>query len=461
MNRRIIMKRKTSLIVVVANLSLVIASVNAVEDNNVQARTDMYKIEESAAADTPSISTINTEQSTRDNNNFGKVQGRVLNALEYRRMQEYVNRYVDSDDILKTLKTDNNNIIDCVDRFKQPGLKKQGINIQVMPTPPNLDLELMGYSESNLDMEAEQSYQYQAEVCPSGTIPIRRVTMDTLRNFESIDDFRQKVPNHLKGQSDTTDIKRNRSFSFYQYAHAFQRVENKGAESSLNVWSPHTQASAEFSLSQIWIARGDEDDLETVEAGWQVYRDKYGDRNARLFIYFTPDNYKDRGCYNLFCSAFVQTDNSILLGGKFEKYSVKGGNQRYITLRWQLGGSNNAWWLRLGNKWIGYYPNSLFDRKGIKNKAAKVDFGGEITDYKPGGKHTSTDMGSGSWPSEGFRYAAFQRHIRYLDSNLVPRTPLLTEIRTDRYCYDIEVKTGSSWGTYFFFGGPGYNYQCQ
>jgi hypothetical protein len=202
--------------------------------------------------------------------------------------------------------------------------------------------------------------------------------------------------------------------------------------------------------------------LETIEAGWQNYAQKYGDYNSRLFIYFTPDNYDSGGCYNNDCGKFVQTNNSIVLGGKFNGYSKFGGTQWVTTIRWQRKSTTGDWWLRVDGKWIGYYPKSLFDGAGLKYKASRVDWGGEILDTVDS-RHTSTDMGSGKFPSSGYGQAAYTRNIRYITPSTSKwAIPTLTTSRTNAKCYDIAVtRSTGSWKTYFYFGGSGYNSACR
>lgn len=44
-----------------------------------------------------------------------------------------------------------------------------------------------------------------------------------------------------------------------------------GAKASINVWAPKVVNQYEFSLSQMWVISGSfGDDLNTIEAGWQV-----------------------------------------------------------------------------------------------------------------------------------------------------------------------------------------------
>ena len=70
-------------------------------------------------------------------------------------------------------------------------------------------------------------------------------------------------------------------------------------------------------------------------------------------------------------------------------------------------------------------------------------------------------MGSGYQPSAGYKYAAYQRTIRYIDLNYAYHTPSLTESRTKSACYDIDSAYDSgTWKTYFYFGGEGYGTGC-
>jgi hypothetical protein len=314
-----------------------------------------------------------------------------------------------------------------------------------------------------------------APICPRGSVPVRRLTIEELQRFRNLDDFHKKVPSHLagsgapspaeRGAASSEEPPRDGPTSEHQYAHAEQRVRNWGAESHLNLWSPYVERSNEFSLSQMWVVRGSRSDssLETVEAGWQVYRDKYGDSRARLFIYFTPDNYGSGGCYNLDCGKFVQTNNSIVIGGPWSQYSAIGGSQYSVKLLLLKDGTNGHWWLKHGDVYVGYWPRTLFDSAGLRDEGAEVDFGGEIIDRQVNSVHTRTDMGSGRFPSGGFGYAAYQRALRYVDMTRTYRTPSLTAYRSDAYCYDISLRTSSSstWNPYFYFGGAGYSSNCE
>jgi len=417
-------------------------------------------------------------------------RGRAESKAEWAKMQRYVKERVNPKAIKESFKSPSGDDVDCVDINEQPALRRPGMEghkVQMMPKTVELklgdDAKPKGKDNLGEGSQAEQSVAKGRRGCPKGTVPIQRLTEEKMKNFRSLDDFHKKVPDHVgesrgrgrdKGDEEVApkrDIEEPRTGASgkHQYAHAYRSVDNWGAESVLNLWRPYTERTSEFSLSQIWVTRGGGADLETVEVGWQKYKDLYGDYNPRLFIYFTPDNYgrssskPTKGCYNLTCDAFVQVNNSVYIGGAFANYSTTGGTQHWIKVFWYKDGTTGDWWLKYGGTWVGYYPRSLFDAKGLKDKGAVVDFGGEIIDFQGDSRHTQTDMGSGAFPYLGWGKAAFHRSIRYVDTNNYWRKASgLTPKVSDRWCYDIDVKDSSgSWGSYFYFGGSGYNTYCK
>lgn len=414
---------------------------------------------------------------------------RVRDSKELARMQKYLESLYDARDVVHHFKSRAGDDIDCVPLAKQPALRQPGMEnhrIQLAPsTLPQSDGQTLaaapGSARDTQSAVLEAGVSGPGDVdaagnmrrCPEGTVPIVQLKLETLKRFETLDEFRKKVPDHLAGRL-PVDTGKPQSFSgiepprngptaTHQYAHAHQWVDNMGAESIFNVWNPYTELTSEFSLSQMWVVRGSGASLETVEAGWQKYRDLYGDDNSRLFIYFTPDNYGSGGCYNLSCGAFVQTNNTVPIGGKFDLYSVSGGDQREFKLLWYKDGTAGNWWLKYGDIWVGYYPRSRFDANGLADKAWSIDFGGEIIDNRNLNLHTATDMGSGAYPSAWFKYAAYQKNILYVNTSNVYSDPSgLTAYRDDAYCYDITLGNDpGNWGRYFFFGGPGYNSNCM
>ncbi|CAD6239921.1 unnamed protein product [Miscanthus lutarioriparius] len=218
-----------------------------------------------------------------------------------------------------------------------------------------------------------------------------------------------------------------------------------GAKASLNVWSAKVASAAEFSLSQIWVISGSfGNDLNTIEAGWQVSPELYGDSNLRFFTYWTTDAYQETGCYNLHCSGFVQTNNRIAIGAAISPTSVYNGRQFDISLLiWKLG----------SGPLVGYWPSLLFTHLG--GHANMVQFGGEVVNSRPSGSHTSTQMGSGHFPREGFNHAAYFRNVQVVDgdNSLVPAAALRL-VADHPGCYDIQGNYNRAWGNYFTTEGP-------
>lgn len=402
---------------------------------------------------------------------------RVATPAEIERMEAYIdaNR---AREVMTTLQLADGDTVDCVPIAAQPALRRPGMEdhkllleprttalLERLATPPDARLH-----EKRTAPPATQIYGRAGAVCPPKTVPIAQLTMNTLMRFRTLDDFlRKERYGELADRVPRLDDRRQRpeegSNDNHQYAVVRRYVDNWGAETIFNLWTPFTEQTDEFSLSQMWVARGSGDNTETVEAGWQSYKSLYGDWNSRLFIYFTPDNYKrgGGGCYNLTCNKFVQVANNVYIGGGFDAYSVHGGDQREFKLLWYKDGPEGAWWLRYGDTWVGYYPRELFDDNGLRVNGARVTFGGEITDDQPGGRHTRTDMGSGHWPPEGFGQTAYQRGVRYVDtSNFYQRATGTSPIVTDANCYDLTKGSSTDdWEEYFFLGGSGFNTFCE
>lgn len=79
-----------------------------------------------------------------------------------------------------------------------------------------------------------------------------------------------------------------------------------------------------------------------------------------------------------------------------------------------------------------------------------------------GGRHTDTDMGSGHFADEGFKKASYFRNLMTVDGANTLREPQgLSPWAANGNCYNVKPGNGgTSWGTYFYFGGPGRNGNC-
>ncbi len=409
---------------------------------------------------------------------------RVHSAAELDRMRRFLKTRVERSAVRKSLKTIRGRKVECVAFDAQPALRNPQLGDQTPQwaprsapqsdgspsAPPGAFVEPLLRVEAPVGLDALAAVSAaQVDSCPEGTVPIPEVTLDDLSRFSSLEDFFAKIPGHLRQdeagnagvQEAPVPPAHSGPTSLHQYAHAYQYVTNWGAQTNINLWNPYTELNSEFSLGQIWVVGG----RQTLEVGLQKYHDLYGDDETHLFIYSTRDGYQSTGCYNNSCGDFVQVSSSIYPGVVFGPYSVRGGSQYDVALQWYKDMDGGAWWLRVGDEWVGYYPRSLYSSDGVLNRADEIDFGGEIIDGRNLNLHTSTDMGSGDFSSAGLQYAAYMRLLRYNYATTAPGTvwstdaTYLTTDWSDSECYDIQYFVGSDpdWSAYFFYGGPGYS----
>ncbi|KAJ3694289.1 hypothetical protein LUZ60_009769 [Juncus effusus] len=354
---------------------------------------------------------------------------------------------------LKTIKSPDGDIIDCVPSHLQPAFDHPLLKGQKPLDEPERP---KGYNSNGTTIDNESIYLFQewrnsGEECPEGTVPIRRTSKQDILRANSISTFGMKAV-----------VRRDSSSGGHEHAVGYVMGQQYyGAKSSLNVWSPKVATSSEFSLSQMWVISGSfGNDLNTIEAGWQVSPQLYGDARPRFFTYWTNDAYRATGCYNLFCSGFVQTNNKIAIGAAISPTSIYNGRQFDITILIWKDPKHGHWWLEFGSGiLVGYWPSFLFNHLG--GHATMVQFGGEIVNTRPYGSHSWTQMGSGHFSWEGSSKAAYFRNMQIVDwdNNLIPVSNLRL-VADHPNCYDIRGGSNRAWGNYFYYGGPGRNSRC-
>jgi neprosin-like protein len=331
---------------------------------------------------------------------------------------------------------------DCAVTSTQPSVRDLGVKrIATPPAAPKTAVPAGQHLASQLASGQKDAFGNKV-ACPSGTIPIRRMTLQETTRFPSLAAYLAKQP---AGAGNPTINPGNA----HRYGVGYQSVANTGLNSWLNVWNN----SGEFDLSQIWDV-SQAATVQTLEAGWIHYPAKFGTNNSVLFIFWTPNNYAS-GCYNLDCSGFVQTNPSITLGAGFNPYSTFGGTQYGFGLQYKWYQGN--WWLYYSNTAVGYYPGGIYAGGPLSSGNANVvEAGGEA--YTGGS--TWPQMGSGNWANAGFGYAAFQNTVFYIDTSGAGQWTSLSPIVTNPNCYSlilVPASQGGSWGSYLWFGGPGGN----
>uniref|UniRef100_A0A803NP32 Neprosin PEP catalytic domain-containing protein n=1 Tax=Cannabis sativa TaxID=3483 RepID=A0A803NP32_CANSA len=352
---------------------------------------------------------------------------------------------------LKTIKSSDGDIIDCIDIYKQPAFDHSALvnhTIQMAEQQNN---------DTFKSVVVSQIWQRNGSFCPQGTIPIRRIQRKhLLLNNNNLQRFGQKNPYHHHSITTTTpkpNVVFPNNTTFNQEPIVNRSVamlvtlgyNYMGAQANLNLWNPFVLED-EYSSGQIWLKAGVSDLFESIEAGWVVNPKLYGDKATRLFVYWTKDQYESTGCFDLTCSGFIQTNPKVVLGGTLEPWSKERGPQYELPITITQ------------NVAVGYWPGSLF--RYLKQSAIMVQWGGEV--YSPNVRkkpHTTTAMGSGEAASAGHGFASYVKNVRIMDYSM-SFTQWVGTWADEEYCYSAfnEVKYGLE--PTFYFGGPGQNPLC-
>uniref|UniRef100_A0A7N0TXN6 Neprosin PEP catalytic domain-containing protein n=1 Tax=Kalanchoe fedtschenkoi TaxID=63787 RepID=A0A7N0TXN6_KALFE len=366
---------------------------------------------------------------------------------------------------VKSIKSPDGDVIDCVPVEKQLAFDHPLLlnhKIQMKPTvhPQGLFEDIKAATSSSPDLKTGSIKQlwHKNGRCPQGTIPVRRATIGDVMRADKVEHYGMKKK-HLP-----RPLSADLGFIQTGHEHAIAYVEGGkyyGAKATMNVWKPQIQDTNEFSLSQIWVLGGTFDlDLNSIEAGWQVSPDLYGDNNTRLFTYWTGDTYQATGCYNLLCSGFVQLNSDIALGASIYPVSNYDDSQYDISILIWKDQSEGHWWMQFGaDHVIGYWPSFLFSL--LTDSASMIEWGGEVVNSAADGQHTTTQMGSGHFPNEGFGKASYFRNIQVVDESNNLRNPKDVGTYTEKSnCYSVQTGNNGKWGSYFYYGGPGRNPDC-
>lgn len=343
--------------------------------------------------------------------------------------------------IVTTTTTKSGYVIDWVERGSQaPGGKL------AEPPPDPVDAPIgTAYSELDLDPGARG---------PDGTVPVLRGDSDVILNESlppaTIDAYLSKYGEASNLQNQIVPL--SAADYQHQYALSTQTVATDnvyGTDGYIYVASPYTYRTDEFSLGQVSLSRGTGSALQTAEAGWHVWRDKYGNTSPHFFVFFTTNNYTTNGNYlggyNQDVLGWQQNSSTFFPGSL-----LTAGSELYIRIRNYAGN----WWVWANGQWVGYYPGTMYAVSGLRNWANTISWYGEVIDYIYDGTSTYTYMGTGAYAAAG---SAYTRNIRWEDTGGTQFNANLAFGASKPGCYTIlgTNSSGTTWATYFYWGGPG------
>ncbi|CAH8362751.1 unnamed protein product [Eruca vesicaria subsp. sativa] len=375
---------------------------------------------------------------------------------------------------LKTIKSEDGDVIDCIDIYKQHAFDHPALRNHKIQMKPSVEFDTKKTITPNNGSSKPITSQIWSKSgnCPVGTIPVRRVSRADIMRASSPSHFGRKTHHRYSFLDNALQHKANFNLTAERLREPLNNRSEAiivalgfnflGAQSDINIWNPQGVQAGDYSSTQIWLLGGVSNTFESIEAGWMVNQRVFGDSRTRLFASWTTDAYTKTGCINLLCSGFVQTSTKFALGATVEPVSILGGAQYFIAASIYLDPNSGNWWLTCANNVMGYWPGTLFN--ALKHSATAVQWGGEV--YSPNlmmtKPHTKTPMGSGNWASTRWNRACFHTNLRIKDFSMQVKYPqYLSEYVDEHYCYSTRLFRDTYMSEpHFYFGGPGQNPQC-
>ncbi|XP_049378374.1 uncharacterized protein LOC125843204 [Solanum stenotomum] len=388
---------------------------------------------------------------------YAKIEARQslseVEDLELERQLKLINKPA-----IKTIKTNDGDLYDCVDFYEQPAfdhplLQNHDFHPEMKPT----------LSKSRIDAKASiferpSKIGLEGNGCPSGTVPIKRVTKEDLIQHQHMQCMDKS---HRNGHGNNiTNSKASISLDDvnpYQYAETQIPSSDRniilGGGMITTIHAPINVQKDQFSGARVRLEAGLSD---AIEVGWIVHPTLNGDNKPRLYAKFEAGS---AGCFNTLCSGFVLVDTNIPLGMPLVPSRIGGPVSSQLMYLEQDTTSGN-WWVMLGEdyKQVGFWPKSIFTT--LQAHALSAQYGG-IT-YSPQGL-PFPPMGSGLFPNKNLLENAYFRKCTFMyvvDDKVV--TYSLDHIGTNQFesstnLYKVQdfIDQGDVLGHLIVYGGPG------
>jgi hypothetical protein len=299
---------------------------------------------------------------------------------------------------------------------------------------------------------------------PRGTVPVVRFDVDSYLKNER--DLPERPEDVLKKAPPPSPDANNRYYGVWQRFDTFF-----GTSGRINIWDTAGPNSGETSIAQTAVIRGNP--MQAIEAGKIESSPLNGDDLPHFFTYFRTNGQASGdwvGGYNTQVKGWIQVSSSVAPGMSLASWdSTVGGNQYSLDLEVRLWNGN--WWIRAAGEWVGYYPlcnggggfspcsgATLFSETGIRDKADRLDWYGEVFDSSAP-TPTTTDMGSGRFASEAWAKSAYFRNLTfYWQSATYWWWDSGAPTATDSACYSVSgpfFSQADAWHNWFYYGGPG------
>ncbi|KAI3936627.1 hypothetical protein MKW92_050182 [Papaver armeniacum] len=331
---------------------------------------------------------------------------------------------------VKSIQMELGDTYDCVNIYKQPAFDHPLLKNHKIQMKPNV---IPGEKIENPNI-VSSVVRSKIEGCPSETVPIRRTTKQELINTKHF-------ANWIKHRH-------------YVEVQPFGEKVYYGGAANISIVNPSVDAD-KFSTTQIWIQNGPAEELNSIEFGWEVYPQLFGDNKTRVFGLWTADGFKETGCYNMLCPGFVQVHPEYSFGEHIRDVPY-GGDQHMFAFSVYRDPESGNWWFINGkdNTRIGYWPKEIFTH--LRNTASMIGYGGVVgADL---GEPTPP-MGYGYLPTVDIKHTCLMVDMKVVNDRGYHLDFDTSKVQLNRdtktTCYDLIFAGKNIFpGITMFFGGP-------
>lgn len=401
---------------------------------------------------------------------YAKRRSRIIEFFSQRREQMRPN-------VVATTQTKSGQTIDWIRPESQvPGGK--------LATPPSEDFDEVRQPKSDLDnpyldtelpkalqetLRPDETAQTELQIDrsalgPKGTVPVVRFDVESY--LKEHPTYLPKDPIEI-----LTKVPPPAPASNDRYYAVWQRFGDVfGSIGRINIWNTTGPVGGETSIAQVAVIRGTP--MQAIEAGKIEHSAFAPSKRPVFFTYFRTNGGASGdwvGGYNALVDGWIQVSSSVAPGLSLVPWeSQTDGSQFSLDVEVRLWEGN--WWVKAAGEWAGYYPyckgggarpcaqGTLFSDVGIRDKANRLDWYGEIFDESAPAA-TSTDMGSGAFANQRWRKAAYFRNLLFTWAPTKAWWWNAGSISTtDSSCYSADGPYYSSdpnWRNWFYYGGPG------
>ncbi len=385
----------------------------------------------------------------------------VESAAALEEMRAYLLDQYDGVSVERSFVDDAGRTVDLVPREYHPAVRRSGndavVEAPAAPPPP----EASGYAalhETAEPREVSRQRSGLGQDDPSRdasprSLPLERVSLDQLARFSNLAARSERDGSAAFGPAGGTG---GGPSTGKHYATGEQDIDCLGGFSVLNVWKYFLTPRFQGTFSQQWYAAGlSGTRMQTVECGWHIDFERYGDSEPHLFTFTTRNTYATGdNVWNREGSIFVPAANApVMPGAALSSISTSGGAQYDYPMGFYLVAGD--WWFYFNFLPVGYYPSTWFGGGDLTTGATRAKFGGEVETKI---SNLWPPMGSGAQASAGFGQAAYHHNATVYPAAGGAVDALLSEAgSTNGPCYTIDIanQTPTTWGTFLYFGGPG------